>query len=311
MSVTLIRQSSVGLRSLRIGPAGLACAAVLALSVLAAAVTGGYLLAVKWHPNGVVRENTVNGWQRELQSQKVAVEKVKRESQDQMQALAARIARLQADMTRLDAVGLRVTELVGIDQKEFGFGQPVAVGGPESKIKGAVETSPMEFMAELDAMNSQLETKGRQLEVLESLLLDKHMGTEKLISGQPVKKAFITSYFGYRTDPFEGNSAWHNGIDFSAPEGTDIMATAAGVVSYAADKDGYGNMVEINHGDGLVTRYGHTKVMLVRVGDLVRKGQIIARVGMTGRTTAPHVHYEVVRDGLYLNPAKYLGTDKG
>ncbi len=305
--ITLIRHTRAGVRSVRFGNWGVACVMLLGLSVLSAAVAAGYLLAVTWHPNGVVSEITVKNWQKELKAQRDEVEHAKRESQEQLQALAMRVAKVQAHMTRVDAVGMRVTELVGLDEKEFDFSGTPAMGGPDASVRGAVETSPMEFISQLDAMNSQLDTRGRQLAVLESLLLDKHMGTEKAISGKPTDIGYITSYFGYRTDPMHGGAAWHNGLDFAAAEGTEIHATAAGVVSFAGVKDGYGNVVEINHGDGLVTRYAHNHSLQVRLGELVRKGQVIARMGSTGRSTAPHVHYEVLRDGLFLNPAKYLG----
>jgi len=308
--ITLIRHTRAGVRSVRLGNWGVACAMLLGLSVLSAAGAGGYLLAVTWHPNGVVSESTVKNWQKELKAQRDEVERAKRESQEQLQALAMRVARVQAHMTRVDAVGQRVTELVGINDKEFDFTGTPAMGGPSSSVTSAVETSPMEFISQLDAMNSQLDTRGRQLAVLESLLLDKHMGTEKAISGKPTDIGYITSYFGYRTDPFHGGGAWHNGVDFAAAEGTEIYATAAGVVSFAGVKDGYGNVVEINHGDGLATRYAHNRSLSVKVGELVRKGQLISYMGTTGRSTAPHVHYEVLRDGLYLNPAKYLGAER-
>lgn len=308
MTLTLITHTRAGAKRLQLGRASQVCAALFGLSVIAGAGFGGYELAVKLHPNGVVSERTVESWQQELDAQRRAVDTTRSESEQQINALAARVARLQAHIARLDAVGERVTELVGLEGKEFEFNTEPAMGGPEGEpLANAPGASPLEFIDQLDAMNSQLETRGRQLAVLESLLLDKHMGTEKLISGHPVNSGYISSYFGYRSDPFHGNTTWHKGIDFVAPEGTDVMATAAGVVVFAGVKDGYGNVVEIGHGDGLVTRYGHNSKLVVKVGELVRKGQVIAKVGSTGRSTAPHVHYEVLRDGLFLNPAKYLG----
>ncbi len=307
MTLTLITHSRSGAKSLRLGRAGQMGMALFGLGLLGSACFAGYLLSIKMHPNGVVSERTVESWQAELEAQRRAVETTRAESEQQISALAARVARLQAHIARLDAVGERVTELVGLDDKEFEFSATPALGGPETGVVSAgSNASPLEFIGQLDAMHSQLETRGRQLAVLESLLLDKHMGTEKLISGNPVNTGYISSYFGYRTDPFHGNTTWHKGIDFVAPEGSDVLATAAGVVVVAGERDGYGNLVEISHGDGLVTRYGHNKQLTVKVGELVRKGQVIAKVGSTGRSTAPHVHYEVARDGLFLNPAKYL-----
>lgn len=307
MTLTLITHTRSGAKSLRLGRASQACAAVFGVALISAACFGGYSLAVKLHPNGVVSQHTVESWQQELDAQRQAVDTARQESEQQIKALAARVARLQAHIARLDAVGERVTELVGLEGKEFEFGSEPALGGPDGEVLGQPHgASPLEFIGQLDTMHSQLETKGRQLAVLESLLLDKHMGTEKLISGHPVNTGYISSYFGYRTDPFHGNTTWHKGIDFSAPAGSDVLATAAGVVTFAGVKDGYGNVVELGHGDGLSTRYAHNAKLAVKVGELVRKGQVIAKVGSTGRSTAPHVHYEVQRDGLFLNPAKYL-----
>jgi len=312
MTLTLISHTRTGAKSLRLGRTSQALAAIVGVGLIGAACFGGYQVAVKMHPNGVVSQGTVESWQQELDAQRHAVETTRSDSEQQINALAARVARLQAHIARLDAVGERVTELVGLEGKEFEFSAEPAMGGPEGEpIAGAPGASPLEFIGQLDAMHSQLETRGRQLAVLESLLLDKHMGTEKLISGHPTTTGYISSYFGYRTDPFHGSMTWHKGVDFSAPEGTDVLVTAAGVVAFAGVKDGYGNVVEISHGDGLVTRYGHNSKLLVKVGELVRKGQTIAKVGSTGRSTAPHVHYEVLRDGLFLNPAKYLGSTAG
>ncbi len=305
MSLTLIRHSRAGVRRLQLGRKGQWLAGFTALAVLAGSAFGGYLAALKLHPNGVVSEQAVASFQQELAEQRSALAQARDDSKQQINALATRLARLQASMTRLDAVGERVTELVGIDGKEFDFGAAAAIGGPESLTAPRSDTSALEFISQLDAMDAELETKGRQLAVIESLLLDKHMGIEQRISGKPVDSGYVSSYFGLRTDPFHGGSAWHNGIDFAGREGSDVMATAAGVVTFAGSDGAYGNLVEINHGDGLVTRYGHNKNLLVKAGDIVRKGQVIARMGSTGRSTAPHVHYEVVRNGLYLNPAKF------
>ena len=307
MLLTLITHTRSGAKSLRVGRASQALFFIVGLSFMGLAGFSGYTLALKWHPNGAISQSTVATWQNELTEQREALEQAREASKSQITSLATRVARLQAQLTRLEAMGERVTELIGLDDKEFDFGVAPALGGPESPYSQGGTTSPLEFITQMDAMSAQLETRGRQLAVLESLLLDKHMGTEKLISGRPVETGYISSYFGYRTDPFHGGAAWHNGVDFSAPAGSDVIATAAGVVTYSGNMSGYGNLVVVSHGDGLQTRYGHNSKLVVKVGDLVRKGQVIAKVGSTGRSTSPHVHYEVVRDNLFLNPAKFLG----
>ena len=158
----------------------------------------------------------------------------------------------------------------------------------------------------LDIIQSSIEAKEQQLFALESLLLDKNISAEQKITGRPVNTGWLSSPYGYRSDPFTGKRAWHAGIDFSALAGSDVVSTAAGVVTTVERKAGYGIFVEVSHGDGYTTRYGHNKTVLVKKGDLVKKGQTIAKVGSTGRSTGPHVHYEVTRNGKRVNPWRYL-----
>jgi len=270
-------------------------------------VTGvsGYYYAVKKGELAHVDQATIDSWRAELKSQWQDLERAKRASQQKLDALTAKLGMLQAHVRRLDAAGERIVSVAGLDPKEFNFGETPAIGGPEKPEQGHVNTA-QELFASLDKLDDQLYSREQQLGVLESLLMDKHMGVERYISGRPIKKGWLSSYFGERTDPFTGKPAWHAGVDFAGTEGTDVIATAAGVVTWVGDRYGYGLLVEINHGDGLVTRYGHNKEALVKKGDVVSKGQVIAKMGNTGRSTGAHVHYEVLKNGRAVDPIRYI-----
>lgn len=220
-----------------------------------------------------------------------------------IQALTVKLAQLQARMLRLDAVGERVTGLAGLDKGEFNFGQAPAVGGPEQAGQ-VVEQS--EISAMFDELESQLDDREHQLHVLKDMMGDRNVKRESTVAGLPVAKGWLSSGYGMRTDPFNGRKAHHKGVDFAGKEGSDVIAVAAGLVTQSQAKKGFGRLVEIDHGDGLVTRYAHNRENLVKAGDLVKKGQVIALMGKTGRSTGPHVHFEVYKNGSVVNPARYI-----
>ena len=153
---------------------------------------------------------------------------------------------------------------------------------------------------------SRLSNREQQLEILESLLTNRQLEDQAWLSGQPVEKGWISSHYGQRTDPFSGKLAMHRGIDFAGKEGSNVVAVAGGVVTWVGSKTGYGQLVEISHGDGFVTRYSHNKENLVAPGEVVRKGQAIALMGSTGRSTGAHVHYEVYKHGRSVDPSSYV-----
>ena len=155
-------------------------------------------------------------------------------------------------------------------------------------------------------MERQLEDRARQLRILDKLVSRQQLEDQQYVEGRPVTWGWVSSKYGYRSDPFNGRRAWHAGIDVAGRDGGDVISVAGGVVSFAGERHGYGNLVEINHGDGLVTRYGHAKSLAVKVGDVVEKGQLIAQMGSTGRSTGPHVHFEVIRNGRTEDPEKYM-----
>jgi murein DD-endopeptidase MepM/ murein hydrolase activator NlpD len=274
-----------------------------------AAGVSGYYYAKTLDKAAKVEQITIDNWQGEIKEQWQELESAKQASQQQINALTARLGMLQAHIRRLDAAGERILSISGIDQKEFNFNQSPAIGGPEEPIIGTSNSS--QLSNSFDQVNLSLQSREQQLKVLESLLMDKHMGLERYISGRPTTKGWLSSFYGERNDPFTGKPAWHAGIDFAGSEGDDVIATAAGVVSWVGKRSGYGLLIEINHGDGMVTRYGHNKVAEVNKGDVVKKGQLISRMGNSGRSTGAHVHYEVIKNGRPTNPTFYVNRKKG
>lgn len=249
----------------------------------------------------------LHDWRTDMESQRRAVDAAKRSSQAHLDALALRLAQMQAQVLRLDAMGERLIEVSKLDKGEFDFNQLPAVGGPvEATDLHSFE--PPDFMQELDALSAQLDDRERQLSVLEDLIMDRTLSAQGSPSGRPVTNGWLSSHYGKRTDPFTGRPAMHEGVDFAGKLGADIVAVAAGVVTWSGKRYGYGNLVEINHGNGYVTRYGHNQKNLVKVGETVKKGQTIALMGSSGRSTGPHVHYEVLRNNRPVDPARYIAA---
>lgn len=247
----------------------------------------------------------VGEWSRKLEEQRVQVLEAKRDLQERLDALAGRVGQMNAHVIRLDALGRRLTEMAHLDKGEFNFDSPPAVGGPENLVEGALVTSP-DLSSMLDDLSHQIKDRERQLGVLESLISTRNLSRQLVPNGRPVLQGFISSYFGQRTDPFDGHRAMHRGIDFAAPAGSQVVAVASGVVTYSKERFGYGRTVEINHGNGYVTRYGHNQKILVALGDTIQKGQAIALIGSTGRSTGPHLHFEVLKEGRAIDPMRFV-----
>jgi murein DD-endopeptidase MepM/ murein hydrolase activator NlpD len=243
-----------------------------------------------------------------IDEQRMDLQTVRGQLQGKVDALASRVGTLNAHLIRLDALGRRITDLANLDRGEFDFDKPPPAGGPEAAETAAGAAQVPELTAVLDALEAQLEDRERQLTVLESLMSTRQLGQRILPGGWPVVGGWISSHFGYRSDPFTGRGAFHSGVDFAAEPGTRVIATGPGVVSFAGYKTGYGYVVEIEHPTGYLTRYGHNSRNLVRAGETVQKGQPIAVIGSTGRSTGTHVHFEVERDGNSLNPMRYLSA---
>ncbi len=275
--------------------------------LVSACVYGGYALARI--QSASAPDAQLAAWQSRLQKQSDEVRKAKAEVQTNIDAFARKMGEMQAHIIRLDALGQQLTKMAGLDQGEFDFKDAPAQGGPEVSADEAPLTVP-QFVKALDDLSRQIDDRQQQLSVLENMIMNRNLQKEVLPAGRPIKNGWISSYFGLRTDPFTGRLARHEGMDFAGKEGTPVEAVAAGVVTWAGPRYGYGNLVEINHGDGYATRYGHNEKILVKVGDTVKKGQVISLMGSTGRSTGPHVHFEVLLNGHPVNPARYVQASR-
>ena len=220
--------------------------------------------------------------------------------------LTMKLAELQSQVSRLNALGERLAEQANIPKNEFDFQTLPPTGGPSIAAPISNEVSLTELMLNTSLMANDLLIEEKQLKLLESIGLGHHINNASYLSGRPIVNGWLSSYFGPRKDPFSGRPSIHKGVDFAGKEGADIIATAAGVVSWAGDRFGYGKLIEINHGKGLKTRYGHNKKILINAGDVVNKGQVIGRMGSTGRSTGPHVHYEILHNNKQINPINYV-----
>ncbi|MDA0789266.1 MAG: M23 family metallopeptidase [Proteobacteria bacterium] len=282
---------------------GLTVAGLIGIPGFAAALAYEYGQATA----GVDAE-MIGKWRDVLKAQREEVKGVQRMAAESLEASAVRLAKLQARIVRLDALGERLTSVADLEEGEFDFSQPPALGGPlsEGEEHGAESVGVLDYMTLLDQVASDLESRERQLDVLETLLVNRKISNDVFIAGRPVEKGWMSSRFGTRNDPITGKRAWHSGVDFAGKEGSNVVSVAAGVVVYSGDRSGYGKLVEINHGSGFSTLYGHHKELLVGVGDIVKKGQVIGLMGSSGRATGPHVHFEVYKNGRVVDPSSYV-----
>ena len=278
----------------------------LVLAVTAVIVGGAFTLGLQLG-KGVHRDLALaetNRFAALLAQQKQEIAGLKQQLQLRIDAMAMRIGEVNAHVIRLDALGKRLTEMADIDSREFDFDRDPPSGGPEGEGVSAQIPDLSQMLAQL-ARRADL--RESQLAALENVILTRELKEEIHPEGRPVSSGYISSYFGERADPFDGREAFHKGVDFAGTLGSDVVAVAAGVVTWSGERSGYGKLIEINHGDGFVTRYAHNERTLVQVGQTVRRGEAVALMGSTGRSTGPHVHFEVLRNGRQVNPLSYVG----
>lgn len=304
MNIILVRNTKSGFGHITLtrGVVWLLSALLVLIAPLAFLALG-YVVGAK-HGTlapGALYENLYS----EIQVQRAKVDDSVRNARDNMNALTLRLGQMQAQAIRLDALGDRLTKMADLDKGEFNFKRRPGVGGPESNDKLA-PLPVSDFVSALETLSRQLENRGQQLSVLEALLMNRNLQAEVFPAGRPVESGWISSYFGNRTDPFKGGMGHHGGIDFAGKDGSSIKVVASGIVTFAGERGGYGNLVEVDHGNGYSTRYGHCKEILVSVGDTVKKGQEISLMGSTGHSTGPHLHFEVVHNGTIVNPREYV-----
>lgn len=232
------------------------------------------------------------------------------EMRDNLNAMAVKLGEIQARIMRLDAFGERLGKAAGIKAEEFRFSEPPPQGGAVPSAELQREINAAELKAKLEDITKVLDDRSDKLGILDSLLMEGRVAQKAIPTVLPVNQGYYSSNFGYRIDPFNGRQVFHTGVDFVAPPGTAVSAAAGGVVAAAEFHPEYGNMVDIDHDNGLTTRYAHLSRFKAKVGDVVLKGQYIGDVGTTGRATGPHLHFEVREKGVPLNPNRFLATVK-
>jgi murein DD-endopeptidase MepM/ murein hydrolase activator NlpD len=264
-----------------------------------AAVYLGYTLNPDQDNQALIKE-----WQADVHQHQVQLKNIREEADADVDALASRIGLLQAHVMRLDALGRKLVHMARIDKAEFDFDSTPALGGPETRPNKVLQ--PDELSKAIDRLSLKLEDRENQLSVLENMVLDQNLKKEVVPSGRPITKGWLSSYYGMRTHPISGRREMHKGIDFAGKLGGQVIAVAKGVVTYAGKRYSYGNLIEIAHGNGYSTRYAHNSRLLVSVGDTVEKGFQIAEIGSSGRSTGPHVHFEVIKNGREINPVRFI-----
>ncbi|MDH3288572.1 MAG: M23 family metallopeptidase [Betaproteobacteria bacterium] len=222
-----------------------------------------------------------------------------------LNAMAVKLGEMQAQLVRLDTVGERLAKLAGIKPQDMMFGERPGRGGAVSTLPSQ-DLSLGDFTQELELLTRQVDDRSDKLGILESLFTVDSANKKLIPTMRPVEGGWYSSNFGWRIDPFTGQRAFHTGIDVMAEKGTPIYAAAGGVVIFSGRHRQYGNMIEIDHGNGLITRYAHASKLLVNVGDLVVRGVQVGKVGKTGRATGSHLHFEVRRRGAPVNPKRFL-----
>lgn len=318
MNIILLGQHRGMPRSISLGTITPWLVGLLGLTVLvnAGVFYAGYLAAsvpkaapmpaVQSSEQSIVSADVMNA----LSEQQAVVAAARSEVSAELDAMGARIGKVQAQLVRLDALGGRLVDLANLDAGEFDFKGEPPMGGAAPQVSEQDAVSPDDLTGALAQLDSQLRQRELQLQILESMLVAEDLRGELVPSGRPIKGGWMSSRFGKRHDPVTGKRSFHRGVDFAGRRGSDVFAVAAGVVTFSGKKSGYGNLVEIDHGDGFSTRYGHNKSNKVQIGDVVTRGQVIALLGSTGRSTGPHVHFEVLKEGRTINPIKFIRSAK-
>jgi murein DD-endopeptidase MepM/ murein hydrolase activator NlpD len=253
-----------------------------------------------------IGKSSTSTWSGALKDEKLEISQLRAQLQDRVDAMAMRLGTINAHILRLNALGKRLTAMANIDHREFNFDAEPSTGGPENDGEGVSAQIP-DLTKMFDQVEERVELRDAQLGALENVILARNLKEEIHPEGRPVHQGFISSSFGQRQDPFTGEEAVHKGVDFAGSRGDEVVAVAAGVVTWAGERSGYGKLVEISHGDGFTTRYAHNEKTLINVGDTVSRGEPIALMGSTGRSTGPHVHFEVLRNGRQVDPVTFIG----
>ncbi|MGF1642620.1 MAG: M23 family metallopeptidase [Thiotrichales bacterium] len=270
------------------------------VSLITGTAVAGYLIG-----SSAIPQQHLVSFQESVLEQRLLFEDTERDVQANLDALTQRIGLLQAHVNRLNALGSKLVSVSKVSAKEFDFVAQPAMGGPSSEL------SPLGFGSDdisraMEKLELALLEKEQQLRVLDQMMLSAKVERAIMPRSMPVAAGYVSSSYGYRSDPFSGRRAFHSGVDFAGALGTPILAAAGGKVTRSESHPEYGKMIEIDHSNGYTTRYAHASELLVKVGDVVKKGQEIAKMGSTGRSTGVHLHFEVHKESEPVNPMTVL-----
>lgn len=271
------------------------------LTIVLTIACGGYWLGLVYGNKSVISQ-----WKQDVHEQQSLLVEVQQQSDANFQALTQKMAYFQAHISRLEALGGKLMAMAELDDDQIDFTQEPGFGGPQYADTIVQEDMIANLDQTLSVIAIELQEQENKFHTLDALLTNQNVLAEMQPQGRPAEKGWVSSRFGKRTDPFTGKQEYHRGIDFAGQRGSNVVAVAGGVITQAKDSSGYGNLVEIDHGNGYVTRYGHNQDMQVKVGEAVKKGQVVAKMGSTGRSTGPHVHFEVLKNGVHVDPMKFV-----
>jgi murein DD-endopeptidase MepM/ murein hydrolase activator NlpD len=307
MDIIILPRSSESRSYTYVGSRALGLGLLCILMLVLLAASGGYRLGIKMQP--MTQEAQAERWQATLEKQQTALVAVTQQAKEGLNTLAHRVGSLQAEIVRLNALGQRLIAYADLEEGEFDFTNPPAIGGPETPLaEEALKVN--DFLAAMEQLEQEITDRRQQLNLLETVLVERDLRQAALPAGSPLHQGWIASPYGSRTDPFNHRRGFHNGVDFAGRAGAEILAVAAGVITWVGERPGYGKMVEIDHGNGYITRYAHNQKNLAQVGESVAQGQVIALVGSTGRSTGPHVHLEVWHKGRTVDPLSLIRAAK-
>lgn len=275
---------------------------VAVVALCSGLIASGFML----RQSSIVDAAVIENWRMKIQEQDAVVEELQTDSVARRQAVGRQIADMQARLWRMEALASYMHESSGLPQDEFDFDAQVSQGGPINPEAEVLNVQNLD--SKLANLSERLKQRETELSILDQVLMGVYSQKGAMPAGAPIVKGWMSSPFGERVDPISGKKAWHEGMDFAGANGSDVVAVANGIVVFSGRRDGYGLMVEISHGENLRTRYGHHQELLVRAGQSVKRGDVIGLMGSSGRSTGPHVHFEVLKSGKPVNPARYVSA---
>ena len=275
---------------------------VAVVALCSGLIASGFML----RQSSIVDAAVIENWRMKIQEQDAVVEELQTDSVARRQAVGRQIADMQARLWRMEALASYMHESSGLPQDEFDFDAQVSQGGPINPEAEVLNVQNLD--SKLANLSERLKQRETELSILDQVLMGVYTQKGAMPAGAPIVKGWMSSPFGERVDPISGKKAWHEGMDFACANGSDVVAVANGIVVFSGRRDGYGLIVEISHGENLRTRYGHHQELLVQAGQSVKRGDVIGLMGSSGRSTGPHVHFEVLKSGKPVNPARYVSA---